>query len=560
MHVEELENQIDFLMSAAMQKCGNVSDAEELTQETLLAALVARSQGREIENLQGWLLTVLNRRFYDRIRKKYRQPFVSIDDWDIPVEDNLVERISAGEEAESVRREVAYLAKCYREVVIRHYMDGESIADIAAALNLPEGTVKRRLYTGRNQIKKGLNNMENYTRMSYQPVKLMVHNSGLHGMNGEPTTLVYNDLVAQNLLWLAYKKPATMDELSRAIGIPVAYVEPVMEKLVNGELLKCVGTKYYTDFIISTVEDREKYIPAQRKFVQKEFPLIWKGLEEGLLKIREGDLYKNCTFDQRNSLEMYFTMKCLEGSYFKTFEEFTKTDQVFPERPNGGRWIAMGSVYSNVFDPQQHAELSSCRYSGERWVRLDDYGDAKQIELHVYGLDGFPAPAYNHCFDDIPMLPRLAEGADTRILKLLYLLYSGIRPNQVGFNTETLKGIPMLTKHRILRQENGRPVVNVPIMHPEEFRRLLALCQETIHAISQDIREKLAIFCRGKRQTIPAHLDSVPLLKQYMCSMQAMVLTTVREAIKQGKLYDGDYDNENAENPPACPMILIINQ
>lgn len=37
-HFEELEKQIDFLMAAAIQKCGNIPEAEELTQETLLGA------------------------------------------------------------------------------------------------------------------------------------------------------------------------------------------------------------------------------------------------------------------------------------------------------------------------------------------------------------------------------------------------------------------------------------------------------------------------------------------------------------------------------------------
>lgn len=558
MHVGELEGQIDFLMSMAMQKCGNVSEAEDLTQETLLAALVAMSSGKEIENLQGWLITVLNRRFYDRMRKKYRQPFISMDSgWDIPVEDDAEERISAGEEAESVRREVAYLGKCYRDVVVRHYMDGESVAEIAAAMNLPEGTVKRRLYTGRNQIRKGLDDMENYTRMSYQPVTLTVHNSGLCGMNGEPGTLVYNDLVAQNLLWLAYEKPLTMEELSRAIGIPAAYAEPVIARLARGELLKQVGNRYYTDFIISTVEERERYIPAQKKFVRDHFALIWKSMEEGLGRIRERGFCKNGTLDQQNSLEMYFVVKCLEQGYFRTFEQLYHADQTFPDRPNGGRWIAFGSVYFRDFDPEKNAELSSNRYSGERWVRLDDYGEAKRIMLHVYGLEGFPAPAYHHCFDDIPYLPP-TEGADTRIMKLLYLLHSGLRPNQVGFNTEALKAIPVLTKHRILRRENDKPVVNVPVMGEEEFRWLLELCRETVGGISEHIREEMAEFCRGKRQRLPEHLNSVPLQKQYFCAMSALVLITIREAIKQGRLYDGDYDKENGENPPPCPMIMTI--
>ena len=44
MGIEELENQIDFLLRAAMRLCGDMQDAQDLTQETLLAALAARAQ------------------------------------------------------------------------------------------------------------------------------------------------------------------------------------------------------------------------------------------------------------------------------------------------------------------------------------------------------------------------------------------------------------------------------------------------------------------------------------------------------------------------------------
>ena len=166
--------------------------AEELTQDTLLAALVCLSRGKTIENLQGWLLTVLNRRFYDMVRRKYRQPFISIgSDFDMADDEDAIAKIVAADEAEAVRREVAYLGRIYREVIVRHYMDGESIAGIAGALKLSEGTVKRRLYTGRNQIRKGIDEMENYTKQSYEPVSLFVGNNGAPGINGEPAALVY---------------------------------------------------------------------------------------------------------------------------------------------------------------------------------------------------------------------------------------------------------------------------------------------------------------------------------------------------------------------------------
>ena len=52
-----------------------------------------------------------------------------------------------------------------------------------------------------------------------------------------------DDKIAQNLLILAYDKPVTVTELAKAIGIAAAYIEPVIDKLVSGELLKRVGTR-----------------------------------------------------------------------------------------------------------------------------------------------------------------------------------------------------------------------------------------------------------------------------------------------------------------------------
>ena len=560
MHYEELVKFMDFLMSAALQKCGNIQEAEELTQDTLLAALVCLSRGKTIENLQGWLLTVLNRRFYDMVRRKYRQPFISIgSDFDMADDEDAIAKIVAADEAEAVRREVAYLGRIYREVIVRHYMDGESIAGIAGALKLSEGTVKRRLYTGRNQIRKGIDEMENYTKQSYEPVSLFVGNNGAPGINGEPAALVYNDLVAQNLLWLAYEKPVTMEELSRAIGIPAAYVEPVIERLVNGELMRKTGNKYYTDFIIFTLEDKEKYLSAQKQLVQENFELFWKRIGEGLDRLREDTVYQRFRFDQRNSLEMYFTYRCIERGVYTFFDSTSHDKIIYPSRPNGGEWIAIGWVGQKSDSLKGRSELDAHKWSGERHTRFENYGGSRRIELHVYGPEGFPAPSYAHCFDDIPLLRR-DERTDAVILKLLYIAYTGMNPSQVGFNTEALKAVPWLVNCRVLRLEDNKPTVNIPVLSTEEIRGLWLSCSQTADVMKNELKALLADYLKGKQQIIPPHLDSVPLQKRYFWAMNAFMLAIIREAIKRGKLYDGDYDNDSGANPPPCPMVLVIDK
>lgn len=101
-------------------------------------------------------------------------------------------------------------------------MNGQSIRQIAFDLHLPEGTVKSRLRLGRNQIKKGISDMEKYAKQSYSPVTLTVSYSGSPGLNGEPILLVEHDLIAQNILWLAYQSPVTAEEIALSIGIPIS--------------------------------------------------------------------------------------------------------------------------------------------------------------------------------------------------------------------------------------------------------------------------------------------------------------------------------------------------
>lgn len=501
---------------------------------------------------------VMGRKYNDMLRKKYRQATVSIgDSFEIMDDGICMESACEDDEAEKVRRAVAYLAKIYREVIVRYYMNGQSVRQIALELNIPEGTVKSRLHLGRNHVKKGISNMEKYTKQSYSPITLTISYSGSAGLNGEPVTLVNNDLIAQNILWLAYPKPVTIEEIALAIGIPTAYVEPIVQKLADGELMKKAGNKFYTDFMISTLEDQEKYIPAQKKCVHDYFDLFWNAIEKGLEKLRLCDFYRNCAFDAKNSLELYFVFHCLDYGIYNTFCEVFQARQHFKDRPNNGRWIAVGHVRFGEVHPKEHKDLFTHTYSGERIARLEKYTDREHLELHVYGMDGFPARPYFHPAE-YPFLPENTS-VDAELTKLLYIVHMGISPEYVGFNPEFLKAIPWLTKCRIFREEAGKPVVNIPILKQEEAKSLWAICKETKNQMAKDLHGLFAEFLKGKKQILPAHLDSVPLQKQYLWADNAMLFATVREAISKGKLYDGHYDDDsNGVNYPPCPMVLVI--
>ena len=554
-----IEEQMEFLLSAALRKCGNMDDAEDLTQETLLCALAFVKKGGVIKDIRGWLLTVLSNKWNNKLRKKYRQPVIGIGEgFDIADENSDFTLLTEPDEILKVRKAISLLAKTYREVIVRHYMNGESVSDISRALGIPEGTVKSRLYGGRSRMRKEMETMEEYSTQSYQPISLQITNSGNNGLNGEPASLVRNDLLTQNILWAAYKKPCTAEELAKSIGVPVAYVEPILQRLADGEMMMKTGNKYYTDFIIYTLEDKEKYISAQKELVKNNFSLFWDHIENGLSLLRDQDLYKKLNFDQKNSLEMYFTFNCLDYGIYLLMSDIIKEEQVFPYRKDGGRWIAFGTVHFNEFDPMDHLDLMMHSYSGERHTYFEKYTN-KSVCQHVYSADGFP----NYCYYASPDYGFIKDGEDVDeiITKLLFILHMGIPTESVGFNEEYLKMIPHLKKCKILQEDNGNICVNIPIIDQKEYDILYGILKEVKQKMSKDekLKKLLADFVRDKKTPCPAHIDSVPLFKQYMCPVNAILFATVREAISKGKLYDGRYDeDEETVNQHPCPMILVI--
>lgn len=71
-------------------------------------------------------------------------------------ESDTLEDILRKEQKAAVLAAVNGLADKYRIPVLLYYMEEKSIREIADDLHIPEGTVKRRLWSARGILKKGL--------------------------------------------------------------------------------------------------------------------------------------------------------------------------------------------------------------------------------------------------------------------------------------------------------------------------------------------------------------------------------------------------------------------
>ena len=539
----EITKYVDKLYSAALRKTGDSYAAEELSQEVWLAALQALDKGKEPENLWAWLLAVLSNKYCDRLRRQYNEPVISYDQIPLELPEKPDDTEQSSEMLELIRQELGHLAKMHREVMFRYYLRGENVENIAQALDLPAGTVKSRLNTGRNQVKKGIANMENYAVNSIAPDILYISCSGNIGNNNEPFSLVaHSDVLAQNILILAYAKPVTPTELSKAMGVPSAFLEPVLERLINGELMKRTeGGKVYTDFIIYTDKDRNATLEKQLALAKRDFSVFWEELSEALEKLRAQAYYQRQSLQAKEKLELHFCIKILLNAYIAVRDEITGSMPFseYPYRKDGGRWFAMGNQYAYGKERKDDEPFMKYGISGE-WLTggIRNYMGAASLELRGYDtvLGGYPQSPMN-----------------AEYVKWLYEVHAGIHPTDSGVGS----GIPEATGEFVEAGILGREetlVLNIPVLTLEELQAECALAKEYTGRIYTRVRDNMLPVLREGGVKLPAHLKSVPQWQRYMLCGDSIPMAVIHEAMERGLLF------ADAAHPIPSVMLIVEKQ
>lgn len=123
---------------------GDRQFAEEVVQETLLRAWRnPRVLDQSAGPARGWLFTVARRIVIDQWRARRARPeIVGGEPPEVPVADGTDEAVQAWLVVEALRR----LSAEHRAVVVECYYLGNSVAEAARRLRVPEGTVKSRTH------------------------------------------------------------------------------------------------------------------------------------------------------------------------------------------------------------------------------------------------------------------------------------------------------------------------------------------------------------------------------------------------------------------------------
>jgi|SRR5215470_10859649 len=160
----------DALYNLARYLTGNVTDAEELVQDTYARALRAASQFTPGTNLKAWLFRILRNTFISLYRRQRSSPIEGGLDTVSPAYQDLgagdwlqgdaeLDRLRTvvGEEIE---RALLKLSEDARTVILLD-LDGLSEREIASVMHCAIGTVKSRRSRARAALRQLLSDYEN---------------------------------------------------------------------------------------------------------------------------------------------------------------------------------------------------------------------------------------------------------------------------------------------------------------------------------------------------------------------------------------------------------------
>lgn len=139
----------------------NSHDAEDIAQETFIAAYRAIGNFDLSKKFAPWLMKIATNLSIDHLRRKGQQiiPLDSAEEVELQINESPLESAEVSELNDLTEQVIAELPPRYRAAITLYYADRLKYDEVADALDIPIGTVKTYLHRGREIMKKRLSNV-----------------------------------------------------------------------------------------------------------------------------------------------------------------------------------------------------------------------------------------------------------------------------------------------------------------------------------------------------------------------------------------------------------------
>lgn len=146
-----------LVCSLAYSATGDLARSEDLAQDTFFAVWRQLPELREPGKLRAWVCGIARNRLQDSIRSGYREPTHKAQSLDVLAaapapEIQPSDQAVSNDEAAIMWRALEQIPEIYREPLILFHRENQSVAQVAALLDLSEDVVKQRLVRGRKLL------------------------------------------------------------------------------------------------------------------------------------------------------------------------------------------------------------------------------------------------------------------------------------------------------------------------------------------------------------------------------------------------------------------------
>ena len=157
-----IDRHASTIVNLAYRMVGNQAEAEDLAQESFLAAFKALSTFRADSKFSTWLYRIAANKCKDWLRTK--RPGLGANDVDVEdvvdhrvAEERTPERLLSQQQvAQQLDQAIQRLPPLYREAFVLKHIEGLSYEEMEAMLGVNGDTLKMRVYKGRLQLSKEL--------------------------------------------------------------------------------------------------------------------------------------------------------------------------------------------------------------------------------------------------------------------------------------------------------------------------------------------------------------------------------------------------------------------
>lgn len=334
---------LDKVYQYAYRRCNTSHEAEDLCSDIILAVISAVHKQEHIDNFYAFVWTIARRVYADFSEKRSRaQQTVSIENEELSLPakaneiDQFIEETAQREELRRIFREIAFLSKAYREVMVLYYLDEMKVADIARKLGISESAVKQRLFSARNTVRKEVETMSE-RNLSLKPVLLGYIGTGNPAGN-DPSEKAER-ILSQNLIYACKDKAKSAKELSEELCVPMPYIENELDIQVKGKngtygMLRKEGDKYIANVLVVDEKEFDEINDVYSRYAEELCTRLKQYLEKNKQRFLDFP-YLSAQADLRFILwtliseSVWFTRgkvaKILEEEYFKDVQQ--------PDRP-----------------------------------------------------------------------------------------------------------------------------------------------------------------------------------------------------------------------------------